>query len=129
MADIELRGRARADRPLDRQRSVTVKAELQRHGRWARPTKAVNDLPIMKHLPAGVQPATQPATRRRCAELFGGFVIACSPAIVLIYAVLVLLFRSFFKPIDHPLGPAAGDRRRASGAAADRGLSAVDARR
>lgn len=52
----------------------------------------------MQHLPDGVGEAKTGDTEAM-ADLFGGIVGAMSAGILLIYAVLVLLFRIFFKPI------------------------------
>lgn len=58
----------------------------------------MNALPILKKLPAGV---TQPVTGQAedMMESFGGFISAMLAGIAMIFAVLVLLFRSFFKPV------------------------------
>ena len=50
------------------------------------------------HLPPGVKPANQ-GDAEAMAELFGGMIGALLSGIGLIFGVLVLLFRSFFKPI------------------------------
>ncbi len=97
VADISFEaGPARIDR-LNRERQLTVKAEL--NGVEMGPAQnAVNKLPIMKHLPPGVRPAAI-GNQQAFAELIIGFVVAFATAIFLMYAVLVLLFRSFFKPV------------------------------
>ncbi|HEX2816540.1 MAG TPA: efflux RND transporter permease subunit, partial [Phenylobacterium sp.] len=97
VADIGFEaGPARIDR-LNRERQLTVKAEL--NGVEMGPAQnAVNKLPIMKHLPPGVRAAAI-GNQQAFAELIIGFVVAFATAIFLMYAVLVLLFRSFFKPI------------------------------
>lgn len=60
--------------------------------------KDIAKLPIMQKLPAGVsEVATGDAEAMN--ELFGGIILAMSAGILLIYFVLVLLFRSFFKPL------------------------------
>jgi HAE1 family hydrophobic/amphiphilic exporter-1 len=97
VADIRFEaGPGRIDR-LNRQRQMTVHAELN-GVQLGEAQKAVNNLPIMKHLPPGVRPAAI-GNEQAMAELFGGFLIAFGTAIFLMFAVLVLLFRSFFKPI------------------------------
>jgi len=88
-------GPARIDR-LNRERQLTVKAELN-GVEMGVAQKAVNNLPIMKHLPPGVRPAAI-GNQQAMAELFGGFLIAIFAGVSMIYGVLVLLFRSFFKP-------------------------------
>ena len=60
--------------------------------------KAIRTLPIMSHLPPGVQLAKTGDTEAM-ADLFGNITLAMLSGIGLIYAVLVLLFHSFFKPI------------------------------
>jgi hydrophobic/amphiphilic exporter-1 (mainly G- bacteria), HAE1 family len=52
----------------------------------------------MKHLPAGVQEAAVGQTQQ-IQELFGALGLAFFTGVAMIYGVLVLLFRSFFKPI------------------------------
>ena len=52
----------------------------------------------MKKLPEGVRPAAI-GNQEAMAELFGGFGVAIFSGVSMIYAVLVLLFRSFFKPV------------------------------
>ena len=61
-------------------------------------TKAINALPALKNLPAGV---SQPAfgQSETMNELFGSFGAAMLAGIGLIFGVIVLLFKSFFKPI------------------------------
>ena len=97
VADIGFEaGPARIDR-LNRERQLTVKAEL--NGVQLGPAQnAVNKLPIMRRLPSGVRAAAI-GNQQAFAELIIGFVVAFATAIFLMYAVLVLLFRSFFKPI------------------------------
>jgi HAE1 family hydrophobic/amphiphilic exporter-1 len=98
VADVEFQaGPARIDR-LNRQRQITIQAELNDGVELGEATKAVNNLPIMKKLPAGVRPGAV-GDAEAMAEMFGGFVVAFATAVFLMYAVLVLLFRSFFKPI------------------------------
>ena len=50
------------------------------------------------NLPEGVRPAAI-GNQEAMAELFGGFGVAIFSGVSMIYAVLVLLFRSFFKPV------------------------------
>ncbi|MFL5298112.1 MAG: efflux RND transporter permease subunit [Phenylobacterium sp.] len=96
VADIGFQaGPARIDR-LNRERQLTVKAELN-GVEMGQAQKAVNRLPIMKHLPPGVRPAAI-GNQEAMAELFGGFLLAIFAGVSMIFGVLVLLFRSFFKP-------------------------------
>ena len=97
VADIAFEaGPGRIDR-LDRERQMTVKAELN-GVEMGEAQKAVSKLPIMQHLPPGVRPAAV-GNQQAMAEMFGGFIVAFATAVFLMFAVLVLLFRSFFKPI------------------------------
>jgi len=98
VADVEFQaGPARIDR-LNRQRQITIQAELGDGVELGEATKAVANLPVMKNLPAGVKPGAV-GDAEAMAEMFGGFVVAFATAVFLMFAVLVLLFRSFFKPI------------------------------
>ena len=81
----------------DRARRVSVQADLN-DVTLGEALKAIGRLPVMQHLPAGVKLA-QTGDTERMAELFANIVIAMFAGIGLIYGVLVLLFRSFFKPV------------------------------
>lgn len=63
---------------------------------------AINQLPTMKRIRsgelAGVHQASYGNTEAQ-AELFGGFIGAMGAGVFLILGVMVLLFRSFFKPV------------------------------
>jgi HAE1 family hydrophobic/amphiphilic exporter-1 len=79
-----------------RSREAVVEADL--HGAvLGTALKAIYQLPIMKHLPPGVKPANT-GDAEAMAELFGGMIGALLSGIGLIVGVLVVLFRSFFKP-------------------------------
>ncbi len=80
-----------------RERRASVQADL--HGAsLGTALGQVNKLPIMSHLPPGVHP-TRVGDAELLGEVIGGFLGAIFAGLALIYAVLVLLFRSFFKPI------------------------------
>ena len=87
-------------------------AQIQRHGRMRRLSvqadrvggvqlgqalSASNKLPIMQHLPAGVQPA-QFGENRIFGQLISGLIMAIVAGLFMIYGVMTVLFRSFFKP-------------------------------
>ena len=96
VADVDFQaGPARISR-LNRQRQLTVEAELN-GVELGQAIQAVNRLPIMKKLPDGVSPAAL-GNQEQMAEMFGGFLGAIFAGVAMIYGVLVLLFRSFFKP-------------------------------
>ncbi|MEO8812747.1 MAG: efflux RND transporter permease subunit, partial [Caulobacteraceae bacterium] len=98
VADVTFQaGPAQIDR-FDRKRNITIIADTTGDTQIGDAQAAVDRLPIMKHLPPGVSKATQ-GQEQASAQLFGGFVIAMASAIGLVYAVMVLLFRSFFKPM------------------------------
>jgi HAE1 family hydrophobic/amphiphilic exporter-1 len=98
VADVDFQaGPARIDR-LNRQRQITIQAELADGVELGEATQAVNELPIMKNLPEGVRPGAI-GDAEAMQEMFGGFVVAFATAVFLMFAVLVLLFQSFFKPI------------------------------
>ncbi len=97
VADISFQaGPARIDR-LNRQRQITIQAELN-EVELGVADKAVKALPIMKNLPEGVRPGAVGDTEAMM-EMMTGFGIALFAGVSMIYAVLVLLFRSFFKPV------------------------------
>jgi HAE1 family hydrophobic/amphiphilic exporter-1 len=97
VADVYFQaGPAKIER-LNRKRQLTVQAELN-GVEMGTANEAVEKLPIMKNLPAGVTPS-QTGNLEAMQELFGSFALAVFSGVAMIYGVLVLLFRSFFKPI------------------------------
>ena len=96
VADVDFQaGPARIER-LNRQRQLTVQAELN-GVEMGQGYQAISNLPIMKKLPPGVSPAAV-GDQEAMMELFASMGIAIGSGVFLIYGVLVLLFRSFFKP-------------------------------
>jgi HAE1 family hydrophobic/amphiphilic exporter-1 len=81
-----------------RKRNLIVIADTTGNTQIGDAQARVNALPIIRHLPPGVGLAAE-GQEQASAELYGGFVIAIASAIGLVYAVMVLLFRSFFKPL------------------------------
>ena len=80
-----------------RERRVSVQADLN-GASLGQALKAIKALPVMRRLPDGVhQPAIGDAEFLQ--ETMSGFITAILSGVGLIYAVLVLLFRSFFKPL------------------------------
>jgi HAE1 family hydrophobic/amphiphilic exporter-1 len=90
-------GPAKIDR-FARKRQLTIEADLDNGAQLGQAMKEVGDLPTMKKLPAGVAPAAA-GDQEAFVELFTGFAVALLSAVGLVFGVLVLLFRSFFKPI------------------------------
>ncbi len=100
VADVEFQaGPARIDR-LNRKRQQAVQAEL--NGTVQGPAFAeIQKLPIMKKIKQDPTSAVQPAERgqlQAMQELFSSFGLALFAGVSMIFGVLVLLFRSFFKP-------------------------------
>lgn len=97
VADVEFQaGPARIER-LNRQRQLTVQAELN-GVELGEANQAVQQLPIMKDLPEGVSPA-QTGELEAMQELFASMGLALFAGVSMIFGVLILLFRSFFKPV------------------------------
>ncbi|MBO9543153.1 efflux RND transporter permease subunit [Caulobacter sp.] len=90
-------GPAKIDR-FARKRQLTIEADLNNGAQLGQAMTDVGNLPTMKKLPAGVAPATA-GDQEAFVELFTGFAVALLSAVGLVFGVLVLLFRSFFKPI------------------------------
>ncbi|MEI7931810.1 MAG: efflux RND transporter permease subunit, partial [Alphaproteobacteria bacterium] len=98
VADIYFQaGPAQIDR-IDRKRQITVKADVTNGVQFNDAPNQVNNLPILKNLPPGVTTAVV-GEQQASQQLFAGFAIAIVAGIFLVYGVMVLLFRSFFKPI------------------------------
>lgn len=98
VADVTFEaGPARINR-LNRERQMTVQAELAEGATLGSASQAVARLPIMRDLPPGVR-AGSIGDAKAMAELFGSFGIAIFAGVAMIYAVLVILFGSFFKPV------------------------------
>ena len=83
---------------VDRKRNITMQADTTGDTQVGDAIARVHKLPILQHLPPGVGLANQ-GQEKAYGQLFGGFAIAILAAIGLVYAVMVLLFGSFFKPM------------------------------
>ena len=98
VADIDFQaGPAKIDR-FGRKRQLTIEGDLNGGAQLGQALAEINELPSMKQMPAGVTPASA-GDQEAFSELFSGFAVAILSAIGLVFGVLVLLFRSFFKPI------------------------------
>lgn len=82
----------------DRERRVSVEADLVAGRTLGQALQEVNALPVMRNLPNGVQEA-KTGDSEAMSELFGGFMLAIVGGIGLTFSVLVLLFKGFFKPV------------------------------
>jgi HAE1 family hydrophobic/amphiphilic exporter-1 len=97
VADISFQaGPAEIDR-FDRKRNLTTIADLTGGTQLGDILPKVQALPIMHRLPPGVGQATQ-GQEQALGQLLVGFLVALFSGVGLVYAVMVLLFRSFFKP-------------------------------
>lgn len=83
---------------IDRSRSATVKGDLPVGVPGGVAQAAVRNLPIMKTLPAGTQELVT-GEQEAQAEMGAGFGMAIVTGVMLMYVVLVLLFKSFTIPI------------------------------
>ena len=100
VADVSFQaGPARIER-LNRKRQQTIQAEL--NGTVQGPAyKEIQKLPIMQQIKDKKIPGVAPAETGQLeamVELFSSFGLALISGVLMIYGVLVLLFRSFFKP-------------------------------
>ncbi|HWA62951.1 MAG TPA: efflux RND transporter permease subunit [Caulobacteraceae bacterium] len=98
VADVFFQAGAPQISRFDRKRNITVTADLSGGAPLGDVIAKVKRLPILQHLPAGVAPASQ-GQEQAYGQLIGGFVAALAEGIFLVYGVMVLLFRSFFKPV------------------------------
>lgn len=97
VADLSLGGGPDEIVRLDRRRTGSVEAELVGLT-TGEAFAAVQKLPIMQNLPAGVMPQAS-GDLERMNELTDGFTFAMTAGIVLVYFVLVLLFKDFLQPV------------------------------
>jgi HAE1 family hydrophobic/amphiphilic exporter-1 len=82
----------------DRERRASVDADIAPGATIGQALNEIYRLPAMKELPPDIHEA-KAGNIEAMGELFGGFAIAIVAGIGLTFGVLVLLFRSFFKPI------------------------------
>ena len=98
IADIQLgQGPATISRH-DRQRSVQIEADLVGNTPQSLADEEIEELPVMKTLPKGVQ-VLQSGDSEAKKELMDGFAPVMSKGLMMVYAVLVLLFHSFLQPV------------------------------
>lgn len=82
----------------ERQRSVTIEADLAGGTTLGEALAAVQRLPAWSGLPAGVHPAPQ-GDAELIGELFMGFAAAAGFGLLAMYLLLVLLYRDPLQPI------------------------------
>jgi HAE1 family hydrophobic/amphiphilic exporter-1 len=98
VADISFQaGPAQISR-FDRKRNLSIFADLTGGAQIGDALRKINELPVMRNLPPGVGRASQ-GQEQAFGQLILGFVVAFASGIGLVYSVMVLLFRSFFKPV------------------------------
>lgn len=83
---------------FDRRRNLTIRADLTDGVQLGDALNKVEALPVLKNPPPGLGRASQ-GQEQALQQLTLGFVVAFVEAIGLVYLVMVLLFRSFFKPV------------------------------
>ena len=96
VATIELAGGPAVIDRFNRSRNVQFEIELSGLP-LGDVTKAVNDLPTLKNLPAGIKQVVI-GDAEVMGELFASFALAMLTAVLCIYIVLVLLFKDFLHP-------------------------------
>lgn len=82
----------------DRQQNATISARLV-NITAGEGLDRINALPAMRHLPPGVEPKSA-GDEEVFKDVFGGFAFAIGSGLLLMYLVLVLLFRSFSTPFS-----------------------------
>ncbi|MEL6603415.1 MAG: efflux RND transporter permease subunit [Cyanobacteria bacterium J06614_10] len=97
VADISLGGGPADIRRFDRTRQVTIAANLQNIS-LGQALDSVYNLPTLKQLPAGITEQTA-GDADILQDVFQRFTFALGTAIIMIYAVLVLLYNSFIYPL------------------------------
>ncbi len=83
----------------DRRDDIIVLADLVEGAKMSDAYQELDKLPIMKHLPPGVEEEKNIGNQQAQAQLFIGFGAAIFAGAFLVYGVMILLFGSFFKPI------------------------------
>ena len=98
VADLDFEaGPARIVR-YDRERRASVQADFKPGVISGQANAAVAKLPVMRTLPQGVHQALSNGDEQQ-KDLFSGIILAMLAGVALIFGVMVLLFRSFFKPL------------------------------
>ena len=98
VADVTFQAGPAEIQRFDRMRRMSVQADRVGDVQLGEAIADINKLPVMHRLPPGVQRASF-GENRILGQFFSGFVMAILSGLCLVYAVMTLLFRSFFKPI------------------------------
>jgi len=97
VADLSFEAGPAEIQRFDRERRLSILADLN-GVQLGEALEAIEALPALRELPQGVRQARY-GEAEDMAELFGNFGLAIAAGVLLIIGVLVLLFRSFFKPV------------------------------
>ena len=97
VADVEFEAGPAQIQRYGRMRRLSVQADRVGGVQLGEALASANRLPVMKHLPPGVQPA-QFGENRIFGQLISGLIMAIVAGLFMIYGVMTVLFRSFFKP-------------------------------
>jgi multidrug efflux pump subunit AcrB len=98
VADIRMGQGPTVINRYDRDRQAIVAADLVGNAAFGDAMKQINELPVMKSMPKGVN-ILPSGDAESIKELADGFVSAMTAGLMMVYAVLVLLFSSFLQPI------------------------------
>jgi HAE1 family hydrophobic/amphiphilic exporter-1 len=98
VADVDFQAGPAVIERYGRRDELAIDADLTNGAQLGQGLAEVKHLPIMQHLPPGVEPATL-GQQQEFVDLFSALFLAFFMGISMIYGVLVLLFRSFFKPL------------------------------
>ena len=96
LAEITLGSGASQIQRLDRSRIISISAEIGTMP-LGEATKKINKLPELMNLPKGIA-QKQLGDQENMAELFGGFSVAITVGILLVYVLLAVLFNDFLQP-------------------------------
>jgi HAE1 family hydrophobic/amphiphilic exporter-1 len=99
VADIYFQAGAAQIRRYNQRDDIAVLADLTGDAKLSDANREVARLPIMHRLPSGVVHELNYGNQQAQNELFSGFETAITVGVALVYAVMVLLFGSFFKPV------------------------------
>lgn len=83
---------------FDRMRRLSVQGDRVGGVQLGQALAEANRLPIMRNLPPSVKKASF-GENRILGQFFSGFIMAILTGLGLVYAVMALLFKSFFKPV------------------------------
>lgn len=83
---------------FDQKRQVTIEADLKGHAEFGDAIAAIRALPTMRNLPEGVS-TNSIGNQRSMEQLFQSLAVVFITAVVLMYALLVLLFGDLRRPV------------------------------